>query len=208
MPIIAVTGTNGKTTTCRMINHILLSSGRKPGLVCTDGLYLNGQMISDGDNCTLKGHFDDLPFRIIMDFAHNPDGMRRLCEFIDQQDVPGRKLVAFSASVDRKDSTIKNIAKSLVGHFDFYFCKEFVSQRVIKPRNVAPILQRGLIEAGVDEKQTMVISNGKDVIFEIFETCEAGDLLVMLMGHVEKHQLPGYIREYAGKMDRRVKPGV
>jgi len=395
MPTIAVTGTNGKTTTCRMINHILLNSGRKPGLVCTDGLYLQGRMVSDGDNCTMKGHFevlaskeadiavlethhygilvrgfafrwcdiavclnvtedhlgvvnietveqmakvkgallerarhaailnaddphclamlesttaettclvsmvsgldfmaelvdrdsacfciledvedeewlvlydrgqrlpvmataripaafnatarfnvcnamhaaaaaylagteiekiaaamssfttaydstpgrmnifDELPFRIVMDFAHNPDGMLKLSDFIDQQDVTGRKMIAFSGSADRKDSTLKNMTKSLAGHFDFYFCKEFVSQKVIKPRNVAHILQQGLIEAGVAENQTMVTTNGKDVIFEIFDACKAGDLLVMLMGHVEKHQLPAYIREYAGQL--------
>jgi hypothetical protein len=54
-----------------------------------------------------------------------------------------------------------------------------------------------LIEAGVAENQTVITTNGKEVIFQIFDACKEGDLLVMLMGHVEKHQLPGYINEYA-----------
>jgi hypothetical protein len=57
-----------------------------------------------------------------------------------------------------------------------------------------------LIEAGVSENQTLVTTSGKEVIFKIFDACNTGDLLVMLMGHVEKHQLPAYIREYAGKL--------
>jgi len=39
--------------------------------------------------------------------------------------------------------------------------------------------------------------SGKDDIFEVFDACESGDLLIILMGYVEKHHLPSYIREYA-----------
>ena len=56
MPIIAVTGTNGKTTTTRMINHILEQANRKPGMVCTDGVFINDQKLFDGDQCTISGH--------------------------------------------------------------------------------------------------------------------------------------------------------
>jgi len=56
MPIIAVTGTNGKTTTCRMINHVMQLSGRKPGLVCSDGIYVNEKQLSEGDACSFIGH--------------------------------------------------------------------------------------------------------------------------------------------------------
>jgi len=144
--------------------------------------------------------FDDLPFRIIMDFAHNPDGMRKLCEFVGQQKVSGRKLIVFSGSVDRTDEALKKISRSLAGHFDFYFCKEFVPKNDVKRRKVAHILQQGLIEAGVAESQTKVTTNGKKVIFEIFDACQAGDLLVILMGHVETPFLPVYIREYADSL--------
>ena len=142
--------------------------------------------------------FDDLPFRIIMDFAHNPDGMHRFCEFIDRQNVTGRKLVAFAASTNRKDETIVGMGHSLAGHFDFYFCKEHIHQDGKKHRKVAGLLKQGLIEEGVAESQIAVKTSGKNIIFEIFDACQPGDLLVMLMGHVESPLLPGYIREYAG----------
>ena len=395
MPIIAITGTNGKTTTTRMINHILMNTGLKPGMVCTDGAFLNGKQISKGDECTDTGHlkvltskdvdvavlethhagimvrgfafgwcdiaiclnvsedhqgklnietveqmatlkqalverarqavilnaddpnclamitatvakdiclvsieldidklrhqvsqrvalfcvletienkqwlviydrlqrlpimkvvsipatfdgtarfnvsnamhaivacyllnvsveaictamagfssgpeltpgrlniFDDLPFRIIMDFAHNPDGMRNLCEFIDGQDVSGRKLIAFAATANRKDEIIKNMARSVAGHFDVYFCKEYAPVGDETPREVAHLLRQGLLEGSVAETQIKTTSFGKDVVFEIFDSCETGDLLVMLLGHVEKYQLAGHIREYAAKL--------
>ncbi len=49
IPIVAVTGTNGKTTTSRMIAHIMKASGRKVGLTSTDGIYIDGTQIMAGD---------------------------------------------------------------------------------------------------------------------------------------------------------------
>lgn len=49
IPIIAVTGTNGKTTVTRMISHILLGDGATVGTTTTDGIYLNGKEIIKGD---------------------------------------------------------------------------------------------------------------------------------------------------------------
>ena len=49
IPIVAVTGTNGKTTTVRMIAHILKLMGRRVGLTSTDGIVIDGRLIRKGD---------------------------------------------------------------------------------------------------------------------------------------------------------------
>ncbi len=49
IPIIAVTGTNGKTTTVRMIAHILKLMGRRVGMTSTDGIVVDGRLIKKGD---------------------------------------------------------------------------------------------------------------------------------------------------------------
>ena len=49
VPIAAVTGTNGKTTTCRMLAHITKMAGCTPGLTTTDGVYIDGQRTVQGD---------------------------------------------------------------------------------------------------------------------------------------------------------------
>lgn len=49
IPVVAVTGVNGKTTTTRLINHFLKSAGYQTGMVCSDGIYVDGRRIETGD---------------------------------------------------------------------------------------------------------------------------------------------------------------
>jgi cyanophycin synthetase len=51
IPIIAVTGTNGKTTTTRLMAHIVKTMGHKVGFTTTDGIYVQNRMLEQGD-CT------------------------------------------------------------------------------------------------------------------------------------------------------------
>jgi cyanophycin synthetase len=49
VPVVAVTGTNGKTTTVRMIAHILGQAGMRVGVSTTDGVYSGGRLVYDAD---------------------------------------------------------------------------------------------------------------------------------------------------------------
>ncbi len=49
IPVIAVTGTNGKTTTTRLIAHLMATSGLRVGMTNTDGVYVDGRQIDSGD---------------------------------------------------------------------------------------------------------------------------------------------------------------
>ena len=49
IPVIAVTGTNGKTTTTRLIAHLLAAHGLRTGMTNTDGVYINGRQTDSGD---------------------------------------------------------------------------------------------------------------------------------------------------------------
>ncbi len=49
VPIAAITGTNGKTTTARMLAHVTKMAGYTPGLTTTDGVYIDGQRTVQGD---------------------------------------------------------------------------------------------------------------------------------------------------------------
>ena len=49
VPLVAVTGTNGKTTTTRLIAHLFAAHGWRTAMTNTDGVYVNGHQIDSGD---------------------------------------------------------------------------------------------------------------------------------------------------------------
>lgn len=60
IPTVSVTGTNGKTTTSRMVAGILKESGLKVGLSCSDGVYLDDDVLLQGDEAGVLGAIEVL----------------------------------------------------------------------------------------------------------------------------------------------------
>jgi cyanophycin synthetase len=68
IPVIAVTGTNGKTTTTRLVAHIAKQAGFRPGYCTSDGIYLDGHQVFEGD-CTGYVSARQVLFDPCIDFA-------------------------------------------------------------------------------------------------------------------------------------------
>jgi cyanophycin synthetase len=68
IPIIAVTGTNGKTTTTRLMAHIAKTAGQRVGFTTTDGIYINDEVVAYGD-CTGEASAETVLTDSSVDFA-------------------------------------------------------------------------------------------------------------------------------------------
>ena len=49
VPIVGITGTNGKTTSARLLAHVAMQAGRRVGWTSTTGVYIDGRCVLDGD---------------------------------------------------------------------------------------------------------------------------------------------------------------
>jgi len=68
IPIVAITGTNGKTTTTRLIAHMVKMMGHKVGYTTSDGIYIQNHMLDKGD-CTGPGSAEFVLKDPTVDFA-------------------------------------------------------------------------------------------------------------------------------------------
>lgn len=130
--------------------------------------------------------FDDHPFKVIMDYAHNPAAVRAMCSVVDHFEVEGRRLVVLSAPGDRRDQDIEEIADIAAGHFDHFICRCDDHRRGRGPDEVARMLKARLIEKGVSEDRIDVVPDEAEAIEHALQMAVPGDLVLVLADKIKR----------------------
>ena len=124
--------------------------------------------------------YDEHPFRVILDYAHNPAAVSAMCDLVDRFDVDGRRIVVLSAPGDRRDEDIREIADVAAGHFDYFICRCDDNRRGRGPDEVAVMLKNRLLEKGVSSDNIAIIPDEQEATSEALQMAEAGDLILIL----------------------------
>ncbi len=129
--------------------------------------------------------YDQYPFTVVADYAHNRDGYRLMSAFVDRMEVSGRKVVAAAIPGDRREQDIVQAAVELAGHFDEYVCRNYSSTRGREPEEVPALMKQGLLSAGVAEDAIRTFNVSYEGLSYCLETAQPGDLVVLLLGDDE-----------------------
>ena len=130
--------------------------------------------------------YDEHPFRVILDYAHNPAAVAAMCELVDRFEVEGRRIVVLSAPGDRRDEDIRDIAGIAAGHFDHFICRCDDNRRGRDEREVALMLKNKLLEEGIKADAIEVVPDEQEANAHALEMAETGDLLLMLADNVTR----------------------
>jgi cyanophycin synthetase len=130
--------------------------------------------------------YDELPFRVIMDYAHNAHGVHAMTRLTDQLAVKGKRIVVMAAPGDRRDQDINDIGRAAAGHYDHYICKRDDHTRGRRGDEVPGILRQSLIDAGVDPAAIEVIEDEQAATQAALERARAGDLVVIFVDQVAR----------------------
>ncbi|MFW6074528.1 MAG: cyanophycin synthetase, partial [Chloroflexota bacterium] len=156
VPIIAVTGTNGKTTTCRMVSHILKMAGKRVGLTTTDGIYVDGVQILKGD---MSGP------RSAKMVLQNPT-----IEYAVLETARGG-ILREGLGFDRCDvSVVTNIAADHLGNSGIKTLKELAEVKAVVPRST---FRDGYAVLNADDNLCSSISKlarGELILFSVDES--------------------------------------
>ena len=123
--------------------------------------------------------FDEHPFRVILDYGHNPAAMRAVCLLVDRLDVGGKRICVLGAPGDRRDEDILAIADETSGHFDHFICRADDNRRGRGDDEIARMLHGKLIENGVAENVVEVIADETDAVAYALNMAREGDLIVI-----------------------------
>jgi cyanophycin synthetase len=121
--------------------------------------------------------YDEHPFKVILDYGHNPAAVEAMCELVKALDVSGRRICVLAAPGDRRDQDIAEIGRIAAGHFDRYICRRDDQLRGRKPDEVPNLLREALMANGVSADQIRVIPDEQAAIDSALREAEAGDLV-------------------------------
>ncbi|MGI9233870.1 MAG: cyanophycin synthetase [Woeseiaceae bacterium] len=124
--------------------------------------------------------YGEHPFKVILDYAHNPAAVSAMCDLVDRFDVEGRRIAVLSAPGDRRDEDIREIAETAAGHFDHFICRCDDNRRGRGADEVAIMLKNKLLEAGISGDQIEVIPDEQEATLRALEFAEPGDLVLIL----------------------------
>ncbi len=140
------------------------------------------------------------PFEVIMDYAHNPDGLAKLCRFVDRHPTRGRKLINLSVGAQNSDDFLRRSAAVTAGHFDHYVCKNFGLLMGREPEERPRLLRDGLVSAGVAASAITCVADEFESIDATLSLARPGDLVVIIGGK-RKREIWNWIRSWP---ERRV----
>lgn len=124
--------------------------------------------------------YDEHPFKVILDYAHNPAAVKAMTDLVDRFEAHGQRIVVLAAPGDRRDEDIRQIAYNVAGHFNHYICKRDDSPRGRGEAEVPKMLRDALLEKGVEPECIDVIIDESEAIEAALDRARPGDLVLIL----------------------------
>jgi cyanophycin synthetase len=128
--------------------------------------------------------YDELPFRVILDYGHNSAAMAAVCRLVDRLEVSGERICVLGAPGDRRDEDILAIADETASHFDTFICKTDDNLRGRDGDEVPLMLRRRLVERGVEERSVEVVPDEHEAVALALGQAQEHDLVVVFGDNV------------------------
>lgn len=123
--------------------------------------------------------FDDHPFKVILDYGHNPAAVEAMVRLVERLEPKGRKLLVLAAPGDRRDEDIAEIARITAGHFDHTICRRDDGLRGRGSDEVPRMLAQTLFAHGVARDAVTLIPDEQEAVAAILAMARPRDLVLI-----------------------------
>jgi cyanophycin synthetase len=130
--------------------------------------------------------FDEHPFKVILDYGHNPHAVKAMVQLVDRLEPKGRRIVVLSAPGDRRDEDIREIATLCAGHFDTYICRRDDHPRGRGPDEVPRMQAEALVAAGVAAADVQVVPDERDAVDAALGMARKDDLVLIFGDKIDR----------------------
>jgi cyanophycin synthetase len=130
--------------------------------------------------------YDEHPFKVILDYGHNPAAVEVMCDLVGRLDVSGRRIVVLSAPGDRRDEDIHDIGRIAAGRFDRYICRRDDSLRGRKPDEIPNLLRESLLAHGAPPDAIAMIPDEQVAVDTAMREAQPGDLVLIFVDAITR----------------------
>jgi cyanophycin synthetase len=124
--------------------------------------------------------FDEYPFRVIVDYAHNPAAFRAMQELVTRLRPHHRRVIAvMSAPGDRRNVDIHEDGMLVAGMCDLLVLKEDDNHRGRKPGETIALLRAAAIEAGLRDDQIIAVPDEREATRYALSQGQTNDLVIV-----------------------------
>jgi len=123
--------------------------------------------------------FDEHPFKVILDYGHNPAAIGAMVDLVQRLAPKGRRILVLAAPGDRRDEDIVESARVCAGKFDHYVCRRDDNPRGRGDDEVPQMQRKALIEAGVRPDAIELVPDEVEALDVALRAAAAGDLLLV-----------------------------
>ena len=129
--------------------------------------------------------YDDLPFRVVLDFAHNPAKYKAMVEFVTSLPTKGRRIIVMTSPGNREDRHFHEIAQVCAGSFDYYFLARREDPRGRGELEIQEIMRDALLESGVSPDCVTICNIDTEASEQALAFAQPGDMLVLAVKDFE-----------------------
>jgi cyanophycin synthetase len=130
--------------------------------------------------------FTELPFKVILDYGHNPAAVQAMADLVQRLECNGRRTCVLSAPGDRRDEDIKAIARIAAKAFDRIIIRRDDDLRGRGPDEVPRMMEAELLEVGYPREHLTVVPDEQAAIQAALESSKRGDLLLIFADKISR----------------------
>jgi cyanophycin synthetase len=130
--------------------------------------------------------YNEHPFKVILDYAHNPAGFRAMADLADKLEPAGNRIIVISAPGDRRDEDIRESVEACLPSFTHFVCKADINRRGRGEGEIPQLIRRYLLELGIEDGNISVFDDEEPAVDHALNMAEEGDLVVITADDLQR----------------------
>lgn len=130
--------------------------------------------------------FDELPFKVILDYGHNPAAVQAMADLVDRLEVQGRTIVVLAAPGDRRDEDVLEMCRIAAKSFDHVIVRQDDDRRGRESMELPKLMEAELLRTGLARSAVEIVAEEQQAVQHALELARRGDLVLVFADKVNR----------------------